>query len=471
MTIIAAESRSPPAPFVRSMKAFGVLMLTMSAITPASSAFVIIPGIVQQAGTGALISLAAAALVATAMAFVYAELASAWPLAGGEYAMAGRTLGPFAGFVLMGSIAVASNLAPAVLALGASAYLTTVWPGAPPVPIACAILGLATLSGILNVRLNAWVTGAFLLVEVLALTFVAALGFGHIVRPVAEVFAHPMIAARAGGLAPASWTAMGLATTVAIFAYNGFGAAAYFGEEMHEAPQRIARTILWALGLTLVLEFVPTLAVILGAPDLKALITSASPFADFTAVRGGRILTVAISLGVALAIFNALIAIVLINARFLYASGRDGAWRRGVNTVFTALHPRFNSPWLATLFTGAVGMAACLLPFRLLLVLSGMNVVVIYALLSAGAIVGRLKGATDHAPYRMPLFPLAPVIVLVALAGVVVANWADPDVGRPSLLAAAALLGAFAAYYGLMRRWNRLRWVLAGPAEADIELA
>ena len=111
-------SRPSPRPFVRSMKVFGVLLLTLSAITPASSAFVIIPGIIQQAGTWALISLAAAALVATAMAFVYAELASAWPLAGGEYAMAGRTLGPFAGFVLMGSIAVASNLALTVGARG-----------------------------------------------------------------------------------------------------------------------------------------------------------------------------------------------------------------------------------------------------------------------------------------------------------------------------------------------------------------
>lgn len=235
---------------------------------------------------------------------------------------------------------------------------------------------------------------------------------------------------------------------------------------MHGAPQRIARAVLWALALTLTLEFFPTLAVILSAPELKALIVSASPFGDFAAARGGRALDIAVSLGIALAIFNAMIAIMLINARVLFSSGRDGAWHRAVNAILTRRHWRFDSPWPATLATGATGMAACFLPFHLLLVLSGTTIVVVYMLLSLGAIAGRLTGTTAHAAYRMPLFPLAPVVVLAALAGVIFANWTDPDVGRPSLLAAAALLAIFAAYYGLMRRWRRLRWVLAGPAES-----
>ncbi len=452
-----------PRPFVRSMKVFGVLMLTLSAITPASSVFVIIPGIIQQAGSGALISLAAAALIALAMAFVFAEIASAWPLSGGDYAMVGRTLGPFPAFVLMGAKMVFAVVVTPTLALGAGAYLAGVWPGAPPVPIAVALVGLATLCGILNIRLNAWVTGAFLMVEVVALAVLAALGFGHGVRPLSEVLAHPVVVS-AGALAPASLSAIALATTVAIFAYDGFGAAVYFSEEMHEAPRRIARTILWALAVTLVLEFIPTLAVILGAPDLKALIASASPFGDFAYAMGGRAVGVAISLGVALAIFNAVIAILMVQARMIYSSGRDQAWHGAINAVFTRLHGRFDSPWPATVITGVAGMAACFAPFHLLLVLAGMNVVVSYALVCLAVIAGRVRGTTAHAPYRMPLFPLAPVVVLAALAGVAVANWTDPDVGRPSLIAAAALLGLFAAYYGLMRRWKRLRWVLAGPA-------
>src|SRR5579863_1463233 len=98
--------------FQRSMKIFGVLLLTLSSVTPASSVFVIIPGVIQQAGSGVVLSLLAAGMVSFCMAFVYAELASAWPIAGGEYAMAGQALGPFAGYVLLGVNVATYTLVP-----------------------------------------------------------------------------------------------------------------------------------------------------------------------------------------------------------------------------------------------------------------------------------------------------------------------------------------------------------------------
>ena len=232
-----------PRPFVRSMKLTGVLLLTLSAVTPASSVFVIIPGIISQAGTGALISLMAAGVVALAMALVYAELASAFPHAGGEYAMLGRTLGPFIGYVYMGMNLVGSTLAPAVLSLGAADYIQAVWPGAQSVPVAVVIVSLSMLLGILNIRLNAWVTGAFLVVEMLALVLLAAFGFLHAHRPIADLIAHP-VSLDLGHLGPTPVTMIGLATAVAIFSYNGFGAAVYFSEEMHtRLPVWIARRL------------------------------------------------------------------------------------------------------------------------------------------------------------------------------------------------------------------------------------
>ena len=74
------------------MRIVGTLLLTLSSVTPASSVFVIVPGVIQEAGTGALLSMIVAALLSFPIAFVYAELASAFPIAGGEYCMLGRTL-------------------------------------------------------------------------------------------------------------------------------------------------------------------------------------------------------------------------------------------------------------------------------------------------------------------------------------------------------------------------------------------
>jgi amino acid transporter len=452
--------------FKRRMKVLGTLLLTLSAVTPAASVYVIAPGVIQTAGSGAFLSLAVAAVVGLAMAFVYAELGSAHPIAGGEYALIGRTLGPLTGFAYMGANTVGGVLPVATLSLGASDYLHAVWPAAQPLPIALAIVVFATLMGVLNIRTNAVVTGVFLAVEIGVLIVLASLGLLHPARSLAEVALHPM-ALTPAGLGPATISAIGLATTVSVFAYNGFGAAVYFSEEVVGAPRRVATTILWALALTVAFEFIPITGVLMGAPDLKALILSPSPFSDFVSTRGGRALSVAVSLGVALAIVNAVIAIGLVNARFFFSSGRDRAWAGPVNAALTRIHPRFQSPWVATLLAGALALATCFIPFHVLLVLNGTWVVAIYTLLCLGAIAGRISGATAHGAYRMPLYPVAPVLGLVTLGYVVYANWIDPEIGRPSLIATVAMLAISAVYCLIMRRRRGPGWVVVGPTAEE----
>ena len=104
------------------MRMMGNLLITVSVITPASSIFIIAPGVVQKAGTGAFLSFAAGALVSAFTALVHAELSSAYPLAGGEYAIIGRILGPFPGFIALGL-----NLVTLVLMVSTIAIFSASW--------------------------------------------------------------------------------------------------------------------------------------------------------------------------------------------------------------------------------------------------------------------------------------------------------------------------------------------------------
>jgi len=214
-----------------------------------------------------------------------------------------------------------------------------------------------------------------------------------------------------------------------------------------------------------VAEFAPIIAAMVGAGDLKAVLGAQTPLAAFIATDGGPWLAKAVSLGVAFAIINAMIAIALINARQLYASGRDRVWPGPVNRAVTALHPRFNSPWIASLIMGAATAAACLLKLDLLVMLTGTGVVVIYAGVSAAAIAGRLTGSTVQGAYRMPLFPLAPAVSLAACAAVIAADLFDAEVGRPSLVANLAVMALSAGYYVLVLR-RRGDWALRGEGGA-----
>jgi amino acid transporter len=446
------------------MKLIGCLLITLSSVTPASSIFIVVPGVVEQAGSGALWSFAAAAFVSLLTAYVYAELSSAFPLTGGEYAIVARTLGPLAGFVILGVNLVVLLLNISVVALGLGSYISAVVPGASPVVAGLFCVVFTTLCAILNIRTNALITGAFLMLEMLALVVVTALGFLYPARSWVSLVSHPVFL-DGGHLVPATPAVIALATSVAIFAFYGYGNAVYLGEETHDAPRHIARAVLWALVISVVSQTLPLAAALHGAPDLAAMFASDTMFGDFVTQRGGHALGVAINLSVALAIINADIAVVVLVSRMLFSSGRDKVWAAPVNAALTLVHPRFGSPWAATLVTGALACLLCFVSLSLLLVMTGTTIVVVYGALCVAVIAGRRNGTTAHAFYRMPFFPWPPVLALVVLLYVIYTNLIDPKNGQPSLLAAVAVMLASAAYYRFVLR-RRGAWVLCQPVEA-----
>ncbi len=449
----------------RSMRVIGALLLALSVVSPASSVYVIVPGIIQQAGTGGLMAMLVGAVIGMAMALIYAELASAFPFAGAEYSMLGRSVGPWAGFIMLGINGVNTTMGMSAFAVGASNYLTAFVSDLDPQIFGMAICLFATALSVLNIRTNAWITGIFLMIEILALVVLAALGFLHHARPVTELVFSPVMEVD-GALQPATLTAIGLGITISAFAYNGFGSASSFGEEMHEAPKLVARAILWAFSLTVLLEIIPMTAVLMGAPDLIATLGSANPFNEFVRATGGELMDQIIGLSIALAIGNAVLATILVNARFFYSTGRDHVWWPSANRALVLVHDRFHSPWVATLISGGSAAAACFIPFPMLLVFSGTGIVVVYGMLAVAVLNGRRSGRTRHAPYHMPGHPAVSIAALVTVIYVAIANWQDTEIGRPGLIFNAAISAASAAYYYFFVR-PRGEWVLHGPDGAN----
>jgi amino acid transporter len=443
---------------MRSMKLLGVLFLALSAETPASSVFVIVPDVLTQAGTGALISMLFAALIALCMAGVYGELASAFPIAGGEYALVGRTLGPLPGFVVMALNLSNSLLGAAVLALGVADYFSAAVPGLQPIPSALVTLAGVTALGVLNIRTNALVTGLFLAVELGALGLLAALGLMHPLRSPFDLLAHPQVL-NGSTLVPAPAAALGLAVAVAIFAYDGYGSAVYFAEEVHDARRQVGRAIVTALLITLLAELIPLTAMLTGAKDIKDLLGQRRVFMSFIESAGGHGVALGLGLAIGLAIINAVIAIMLLSARQIYATGRDGTWGRPADRVLAVVHPRWGSPWIATLIAGAATGGLCFIPLKLLLIATGTSVSIVYAVLCVSLIAGRRTGSTRLTRFRLTGYPVTPILAVIALAGVLWSDWIDPAEGRPGLIASFGVAAVAAVYYlaALKRRgWTPL---------------
>jgi amino acid transporter len=447
----------------RGLHVLGTLLITLSAVTPASSVFIIVPGVIALAGTGALWSFIIAAVVGVFMAFVYAELSSAYPLTGGEYAIIGRTLGKAPGLMILWLILMTQILIIAVIALGVGTYLGVLIPGLNgPVAAAVAVV-LGAVIAVFDIKFNAVVTGTFLAIEMAALVVLAALGFLNVERPVTELLLQPVLLSD-GSLVPASFGVIGIATSIAIFSYNGYGSAVFFGEETHDAHRGIARAILWALAITVAAEAIPLAAILMGAPDLTALLSAPNMLDYFLVARGGTVINTVISLAIALAIFNAVVAIILLTARLLFSSGRDKVWWTPINNALTATHARTHTPWIATLLCGVLSAGACFIDLNVLFVVTGTSLVAVYAALCLAVIAGRRNGTIAHAAYKMPWFPLPPIAALLVLIYVFWLNFTDPVIGRPSLGVTVGVMVAAALYYFLVLR-RRGGWVLRGPDE------
>ena len=268
----AADKAAPTAKGLdRALNALGTLMIVLSAVTPASSVFIIVPGVIALAGTGSFLSFVIAAVIGLFMAFVYAELSSAYPMAGGEYTMIGRTLGRFWGFVTLVLVFVSIVLIVAVIALGVGTYLGVLIPNLSPQWVGVVTIGLAGTVAAMRIKLNAFVTGIFLGIEMLALLVLTGLGFAHVERPLSSLFTSPQLLDATNTLVPASAGIILAATAVSLFAYNGYGAAAYFGEETQDAKRNIGKVVVWALLITVAAELIPLTAVLLGSPDHRGI--------------------------------------------------------------------------------------------------------------------------------------------------------------------------------------------------------
>ena len=384
------------------------ILITLSAVTPASSVFIIVPAVIIGIGGASAVAFAIAALIGVAVALCYAELSSAFPITGGEYALVARTAGKAAGFALFGLSLVSGVLVLGVIASGAAEYLGAVWSGLSGRWVGIAVILLTTVIACFRIRTNVWVTGIFLALEMAALTVLTVLGFIHISQPVSTLW-HATTAGSGGVLRPAGAGLVVSYMATALFAYNGYGTAVYYAEETRQATRTIGRAIMWSLVIAVAAEFIPLVAVLLGTPSLSKLAGSASPMTYFMQARGGAVLNDVVSIGIAIAVINAVLAIVLQLGRMLYSSARDRSWPDWLSRPLARVHPRLRTPIAATLAVGIAGaLMLWLVSFNVMLIMTGASLLAVYLLVALAAVTGRLRRRTTRAAYQMPWWPAVP---------------------------------------------------------------
>lgn len=372
----------------------------------------------RAAGSGLLLGLALAAVIAYCNAMSSARLAALYPASGGTYVYGRERLGPFWGYLAGWSFVVGKTASCAAMALTVGAY---VWPEqAHAVAVVAVVVLTAVNYG--GVHKSAWLTRLIVAVvlAVLASVVVVCLGSG-------ESDAGRLDIGASGGLGGVL-EAAGLL----FFAFAGYARIATLGEEVRDPARTIPRAIPLALGIALAVYVCVAVAVlsVLGSGDLGR---AAAPLTDAVRAAGVPGLVPVVRVGAAVAALGSLLALILGVSRTTLAMARD----RHLPGVLSAVHPRFQVPHRAELAVGVVvAVLAATVDVRGAIGFSSFGVLVYYAVANASA------WTLDSAPLRRAL-------PAVGLLGCLVLAFALPGT---SVVVGAGVLAVGVAAYGVRAR-------------------
>ncbi|MFE9424840.1 APC family permease [Kitasatospora sp. NPDC006697] len=378
----------------------------------------------RAAGSGLLLGLGVAAVVAYCNATSSARLAARYPQSGGTYVYGRERLGPFWGYLAGWGFVVGKTASCAAMALTVGSYL---WPAQQHL-VAVAAVAVLTAVDYAGVQKSAWLTRLIVAVVLLVLAGVVAvcLGGGTAMADRLRIGSD----SGAGGVLQAAG--------LLFFAFAGYARIATLGEEVRDPARTIPRAIPLALGIALVCYAGVAVAVlaVLG-PD--ALAHSGAPLADAVRAAGAPGLVPVVRAGAAVAALGSLLALILGVSRTTLAMARDGHLPRAL----AAVHPRHRVPHRAELAVGAVvAVVAATGDVRGAIGFSSFGVLAYYAIANASAWT---LGPAEGRPPR--------VVPVAGAAGCVLLAFALPGA---SVLWGAVVLAAGAGVYGV-RRWAAAR--------------
>lgn len=338
-------------------------------------------------------------------ALCYAELAAAYPHAGGDYHFLSRAYGRQVSFLYAWAKAMVINTGSiALLAFVFGDYLSAVinlGPNSSAIWAAAVVLVL-TVINIVGLQSATRFQALFTVVVFVGLIIVAASAFWV---PTPATQSPPLFASTP------SLGMLGLAMVFVLLTFGGWNEAAYISAEVKGGPKSIVTVIVISLFLITILYLGINMALLHGL-GLPALAASHAPATDLVSRAFGPWAQWLISALVALAALTSINATMIVGARSNYALGND--WT----------HLRFVGSWRADravpVVAYVVQLVICLLLIGLgSLYADGFEAMVEFTapvfwgflfLVGLGLLRLRRIDPNTPRPYKVPFYPLLPLV-------------------------------------------------------------
>jgi basic amino acid/polyamine antiporter, APA family len=372
----------------------------------------IVAGITGDVGW-ALTIWVAGALISLAGALCYAELATLYPHAGGDYHFLTKAYGKNVSFLYGWAKAMVINTGSiALLAFVFGDYITKVLPLGPHSVIYWAVLIVVALTiiNLVGIEASANIQTALTILEVSGLIAIIIAGFGLFTASLPPVTNPPLFSSTP------QFGMLGLAMVFVLLTFGGWNESAYISAELKGTTHTIVRVIVLSLLIISVIYILVNIALINGL-GLKQLANSKAASADLLGLAFGPIGEKLLGLFVGVAALTSINATMIVGARTNFAMGED--WhglRKMAHWEASRGTPRF-----AYLVQGAISLA--LIGFGALQS-DGFEAMVEFTapvfwsflfLVGISLLILRAKDRRTRV-FAVPLYPITPLIFCLASA-------------------------------------------------------
>ena len=409
----------------RNLSTFQLMMFGVGA-TVGTGVFFVLGEAVPKAGPAVLISFLIAGLAAGLSALCYAELASAIPVSGSTYSYAYHAMGELVAVVIAGCVLLEYGVATGAVAVGWSGYFnellleTIGWrlpqalsispiPGTDGEPTG----GLINLPAVVLVLLcmvllirgaseSARVNAIMVLIKLGVLILFAVIGFTAFD---ADHFSNFFGKGLAGVSAAAG---------TIFFSFIGLDAVATAGEEVKNPQKALPRAIIGALAIVSGI-YLAVAAAGLAAKPVSFFEDSDNAEAGLALIlkqiTGNEFWSTILSAGAVISIFSVTLVTLYGQTRILFAIGRDGLIPR----KFLEVSPKTMTPTFNTIVVAiVVALIGGFVPSDYLWDTVSIGTLVAFSMVAIGIIVMRRTHPDLERPFRIPGYPVTPILTVLA---------------------------------------------------------